>query len=350
MTIADVARRAGVSTMTVSRVINDTAAVGEATRKSVVAAIEALHYSPNSAARALAGGKPVQLVLFYDNPSSAYLSRFLVGSIEEAQRQHTQLTVLKYDASCGEEAIRELLAIGAQGIILPPPLCDSVRLHRRLKSAGLTAVSVAGGARFPGAPSVRIDDFAAAATMTRHILKLGHRRIGFITGKPDQIASTERARGYCAAIAEAGVQMDEDLIAQGQFTYRSGLSACEALLELDDPPTAVFASNDDMAAAAVAAAHRRHLDVPEDVTVCGFDDSDFARSIWPELTTIRQPISQMARAATAMLIEHVRARQRGNMPEPEICEFPFSLVRRNSDAPPRATRKRRTKRGRICAP
>jgi LacI family transcriptional regulator len=320
--------------MTVSRAINDPSSVRAARHKSVLEAIEALNYSPNSAARALAGGRAIKLALFYDNPSAAYLSRFLVGAIGEAQRLHAQLAIMKCQVGGEKQAIKELLASGAQGVILPPPLCDSVRLYAALRSASLPAVSVAGGARFADTPSVRIDDFGAAAAMTRHILKLGHRRIGFIAGNPDQIASAERTRGYRAAIAEAGLGVDESLIAQGLFTYRSGLTACESLLDLSQPPTAVFASNDDMAAAAVAVAHRRHLEVPADLTVCGFDDTDFARSIWPELTTARQPISEMARAATTTLIEHVRARQRERTLEPQTQLFPFSIVRRHSDAPP----------------
>jgi LacI family transcriptional regulator len=335
VTIAEVARQAGVSPMTVSRVINDPESVAEPRRQAVLRAIEALRYSPNQAAKALAGRKPVHLVLFYDNPSAAYLSTFLLGSLETAQRQHAQLTVIQCPAGAEKKAMRELLRIGAQGVLLPPPLCDSGKLHKSIRAAGLAPVSVAGGARIRETPSVRIDDFAAAVAMTRHILELGHRRVGFITGNPDQMASAERTRGYRAALAEAGIPVEEALIAPGLFTYRSGLTACEALLDLPAPPTAVFASNDDMAAAAVAVAHRRHLEVPRDFTVCGFDDTDLARSIWPELTTIRQPISEMASAATALLIEHIRARQRGREMEPETHEFQFSLVRRDSDAAPR---------------
>jgi len=318
--------------MTVSRVVNDPSRVSAARRKMVLKAIQALRYSPNSAAQALAGGQAIKLALFYDNPSAAYLSRFLVGAIGEAQRLHAQLAIVKCPAGGQKRAIRELLANGAHGVILPPPLCDSTRLHAALGSAGLPVVSVAGGARFAHTPSVRIDDFAAAAAMTRHILRLGHRRIGFIAGNPDQIASAERKRGYRAAIIEAGLRIDERLIAQGLFTYRSGLTSGGALLDLSEPPTAIFASNDDMAAAAVAVAHQRHLDVPADLTVCGFDDTDLARSIWPELTTVRQPIAEMACAATATLVEHVRARQKGKTIEPETQLFAFSIVRRHSDA------------------
>lgn len=338
VTIAEVARRAGVSPMTVSRALNDPDSVAEPRRTAVLRAIKALNYSPNPAARALAGGSPVRVVLFYDNPSAAYLSTFLLGSIEEVQRRHAQLTIIKCRAGTEKKAVRELVAIGADGVLLPPPLCDSARLHAAIHAANLSAVSIAGGARFADMPSVRIDDCAAAAAMTRHLLALGHRRIGFIAGNPDQVASAERTCGYRSAMAEAGVPADDALIAPGLFTYRSGMDACEALLGLADPPTAIFASNDDMAAAAVAVAHRRHLDVPADLTVCGFDDTEMARSIWPELTTIHQPISEMAGAATALLIENIRGRRRAGAPAPGLHRFPFRLVRRDSDAPPRAER------------
>ena len=271
------------------------------------------------------------------------MSTFLLGSLEAAQRQHAQLTVVKCQPGAEKRAVAEILGIGAQGVLLPPPLCDSTRLHSLIRSAGLVAVSVAGGANFPDTPAFRIDDFAAASAMTHHIIELGHRRIGFISGSPDQIASAERTRGYRAALAEAGLECDEALIAQGLFTYRSGLIACEALLELPEPPTAVFASNDDMAAAAISVAHRRHLDVPADLTVCGFDDTPLARSIWPELTTVRQPVSDMARAATTLLIDLARGCQRATPPQPHVAEFPFRLVRRESDAPPRSKRRHRSK-------
>jgi LacI family transcriptional regulator len=330
VTIADVARKAGVSPMTVSRVINDPDRVAEARRNLVRRAVKALHYSPDPAAKALAGRKAVRLVLFYDNPSAAYLSRFLLGSIEAAQSQHAQLTIIRCPAGAEKKAVKELLTTGAQGVLLPPPLCDSAKLHALIRAAGLLAVSIAGGARFADVPCVRINDYAAARAMTRHILQLGHKRIGFIAGKPDQMASAERTRGYRSALTDAGIAVDESLMAQGLFTYRSGLAACESLLDLRDPPTAVFASNDDMAAAAVAVAHRRHLNVPDDFTVCGFDDTDIARSIWPELTTIRQPISEMASVATSLLVDRVR----GRSPRTLIDEFPYRLVRRDSDGPP----------------
>src|SRR5579863_318739 len=284
-TIADVAAYAGFAPMTVSRVINGENNVRQETREAVQAAIAKLKYSPNLAARTLAGAEQVRIGLLYSNPSAAYLSEFLVGSLEQARLSHVQLVVEKCDAKQHEdEVVQELLASGVDGIILPPPLCDSKRIHAVLTKAGALAVAVAVASASPraGLLAVLIDDHAAAVAMTRHILSLGHERIGFIIGNPNQTASAQRFAGYKAALAEAGIEIDKSLIGQGLFTYRSGLKAAEQLLSLAKPPTAIFASNDDMGAATVTVAHRHHLDVPKGLTVCGFDDTEFSRSIFPE--------------------------------------------------------------------
>jgi LacI family transcriptional regulator len=334
-TIADVAAYAGFAPMTVSRVINGENHVRQETREAVQAAIAKLKYSPNLAARTLAGAEQVRIGLLYSNPSAAYLSEFLVGSLEQARLSHVQLVVEKCDSKQDEEAVvQELLASGVDGIILPPPLCDSKRIHSVLSNAGALAVAVASARPRAGLLAVRIDDHAAAVAMTRHILSLGHERIGFIIGNPDQTASAQRFAGYKAALHEAGIAIDKSLIAQGLFTYRSGLKAAEQILSVAKPPTAIFASNDDMGAAAVAIAHRHHLDVPKDLTVCGFDDTEFARSIWPELTTIHQPIADMSRAAVELLVRKIRSRRTGRDEDFKHALLDFTLVRRDSDAAP----------------
>jgi LacI family transcriptional regulator len=335
-TIADVAAYAGFAPMTVSRVINGEKNVRQETREAVQAAVAKLKYSPNLAARTLAGAEQIRIGLLYSNPSAAYLSEFLVGSLEQARLSHVQLVVEKCDSKQHEDEVaRELLATGVDGIILPPPLCDSKRIHGVLTKAGALTVAVASASPRAGLLAVRIDDHAAAVAMTRHILSLGHKRIGFIIGNPDQTASAQRFAGYQAALGEAGIAVEKSLIAQGLFTYRSGLKAAEQLLSLAKPPTAIFASNDDMAAATVAIAHRHHLDVPKDLTVCGFDDTEFSRSIWPELTTIHQPIADMSRAAMELLVRKIRARRAGKDEDCKHALLDFTLVRRDSDAPPR---------------
>jgi LacI family transcriptional regulator len=187
----------------------------------------------------------------------------------------------------------------------------------------------------PGKMSVVcIDDIEAAATMTRHIISLGHKRIGFVIGNPQQKASWQRLAGFEAAMQEAGLEIDPACVVQGQFTYRSGLEAADKLFNLAERPTAIFASNDDMAAAAITVAHRRHLDVPKDVTICGFDDTDFALSIWPELTTIHQPIADMSRTAVEILVDHIRDRRNGRSYKREERLLDFTFIHRESDGPP----------------
>lgn len=336
VTIADVARESGFSLMTVSRVINGEKNVREATRRTVLEVVERLNYSPNQAARSLAGADQIRIGLLYSNPSAAYLSRFLVGSLEQARRSHIQLVIeaCESDADAGK-AVRSLIAGHVDGIILSPPLCDSERLLGQIAHEDVLAVIVANW-RPDDMSVIRIDDVEASATMVRHLVKLGHRQIAFIKGNPTHKASRERLIGFETALRDAGIAPDSALIVDGQFTYRSGLEATEKLLDLADPPTAIFAANDDMAAAAITVAHRRRLNVPGDLTVCGFDDTDFAQSIWPELTTIHQPIADMARAAVDLLVGQIRRKRAGEDVGMAERLLDFSFVQRDSDAPPGA--------------
>jgi LacI family transcriptional regulator len=321
--------------MTVSRVVNGETNVREATREAVNAAIARLGYAPNRAARSLAGAEEQRIALLYSNPSAAYLSEFLMGGLDGVGRGHAQLVVEQCDTGeQAERAIEHLILTGIDGVVLPPPLCDSDAVIDALHAAGIPLVVVASGRPRTDVPAVSIDDARAAHDMTRHLIELGHRRIGFIAGNPNQSASERRLEGYRAALAQAGLPSDPALITTGLFTYRSGLDAAEQLLALDDRPTAIFASNDDMAAAAVAIAHRHGLDVPGDVTVCGFDDTPLATTIWPALTTIRQPIRDMSRAAVQLLMADARARS-GPAAPPAHLLLDYTLVRRQSDAAPR---------------
>lgn len=334
-TIADVARESGFSPMTVSRVINGEKNVRETTRVAIQEAVDKLNYSPNLAARLLAGAEQIRIAMLYGNPSAAYLSRLLVGTLEQARKSHVQLIIEQCDSGQDiHDVFRDLIESGVDGIVLSPPLCDSEEMLKLIEQTDVICVVVANW-RPPGKMSVvRIDDVEAAATMTRHIISLGHKRIGFVKGNPEQKASVQRLKGFEMAMAEAGLPVDPALVVHGLFTYRSGLDAAEELLNLPEPPTAIFASNDDMAAAAITVAHRRHMDVPKDLTVCGFDDTDFALSIWPELTTIHQPIADMSRAAVDMLVDRIRAHRSGRSEKREDRLLDFTFVRRESDASP----------------
>jgi LacI family transcriptional regulator len=334
--MSDVATLAGVSAMTVSRVLNGKGKVCEGTRRKVAAAIAAVNYTPNQEARNLAGSKPIRIGFLYSNLSTVYLSEFLIGLLGQSSMENVQLLFEKCEAGQNEEEqIRRLIENGLDGIIVPAPLCDNQAVISRIVWADIPAVLVGCDQPDERVGVVSIDDYEAAYQMTRHLIDLGHQRIGFVVGHPNQTASARRLAGYRAAVEEMGVDKSRDLVVQGMFTYRSGLDAAERLLGLPERPTAIFASNDDMAAATVAVAHCLALDVPRDLTVAGFDDTPLATTIWPELTTVRQPNADMARMAIQMVMRHVRALSRKEEVKPERVRVGFELVRRQSDAPPR---------------
>ena len=334
VTIHDVARQAGVSPMTVSRVVNAEANVREETRLKVQAAVKALRYSPNLAARSLASADAMHLGVLYSNPSAAYLSEFLLGSLEQSSLSGSQLVIEQCEGVENErEAIARLTRGGIDGVILPAPLCDSEDALKAVEHAGIPAVLVASGRPSPGLSAVSINDFEASRAMTRHLLGLGHRRIGFINGHPNQTASGQRFRGFIEAMTEAGLSVGTDQVAQGYFTYRSGLDAAEKILA-NFNPTALFASNDDMAAAAMAVAHRKGLDVPGDLAIAGFDDTPLATTVWPALTTVRQPIADMAREAVRLLIDQIKGRRSGSAAAVAHKLVKYALIQRESTAAP----------------
>ena len=335
-TISDVAACAGVSPMTVSRVINGEKRVRDETRERVEQCVASLNYLPSSAARALAGGEEIRIGLLHANPSFAYFSEFLLGSLDQAGRSNIQLIIEKCDDDGLDlTAVEKLIKARVDGIILPPPLSDAEAGLEKVHRHGLPAVAVATGRAPDWALSVSIDNRQAAYDMTRHLGALGHERIGFITGNANQAASAERLHGYLTALTDMKLPRAPELIVDGLFTYRSGLEAADKLLASATPPTAIFASNDDMAAAVVAIAHRRGFDVPRDLTVCGFDDTVMATTIWPELTTIRQPVFDMARRAVELLVQEIRRRNAGALlaQEPHAV-IGYELIQRQSDGPP----------------
>ncbi|MCR6687636.1 LacI family DNA-binding transcriptional regulator [Pseudoxanthomonas sp.] len=340
ITIHEVAALAQVSPMTVSRVINGNANVREATREQVMRAVRELGYTPNLAARSLAAAQGTRIALIYTNPSGAYLSELLVGALRGAARSTAVQLVVDswdgYNAEAERNAARAL-ARSVAGVLLPPPLCESRAVVNELLSAGVPVVALA-SARFGDDLShVRIDDFSASKEMTEYLIGLGHTRIGYIKGHPNQTASARRYEGFQAALAEAGIAADAGLVQQGHFTYRSGLEAAEKLLSRKKAPTAIFASNDDMAAAAVSVAHRRGLDVPGDLSVVGYDDTSAATTVWPELTTIRQPIASMSDSAMDILLRSIRRKEKDvHMVVDHVIAH--QLVKRDSVAPPAPAR------------
>lgn len=305
ITIRDVSEAAGVSFKTVSRVINDERHVRPATRARVEAAIRDLNFRPSYAARALAGAKSFQIALLYDNPSPYYVHNIQIGVRARCMEQR----IRSIAQPCDLHSPDLLAEIGAlidethiDGIILAPPLGDIALITNELDRRGVDYVRIAAMTRLPGQIGIRMDDEAAAAEMTRHLLDLGHRRIGFLLGHPDHVSTGQRWNGFFRTMRAAGIDVDRALVASGRFDFERGREATAALLDLPAPPTAIFASNDDMAAGAIMAAHQRGLAIPEQLSVTGFDDIDLARAVWPPLTTIRQPIRDMGYAAADLLL------------------------------------------------
>ena len=332
VTMHEAAKYVGVSPMTVSRVLSGDAIVRTETRERVQAAIERLGYSPDVAARNLAKASTVQIGLVYNNPSSAYLNELLIGVLEQSSHAGCKVVLEKCGARGEQAAIKKLLGDGVNGIILPPPLSDSKVARETLRAKKVPFIAVATGRPVEEGLSVRIDDFEAAAAMTRYLLSLGHRNLGFIVGAPNQTASAQRYAGFKAALSDVGLKLRPEWVKHGSFSYRSGLLAAEQLLSAAQRPSAIFASNDDMAAAAIAVAHRLRIDVPSELMIAGFDDTPLATTIWPTLTTVRQPIAAMARKAVELLLEEVRLRRQNRTLAPLQHFLKFSLVKRESTA------------------
>jgi LacI family transcriptional regulator len=248
------------------------------------------------------------------------------------------------DADEQAEVTRRFATSDVEGVILPPPLSEAQPIMAELDAMEIPVVTIARGAAHDGGLNVRIDDHAAAMEMTRYLLELGHRNIGFIKGHPNIVASHDRFRGFCDALTEAGLDCDQAPVEQGYFSYRSGLIAGERLLSRDDPPTAIFASNDDMAAATVSVAHRLHLSVPEDLSIVGFDDTALATSVWPELTTVKQPIAAMAEAALELMIADLRSRQNGAAHKSGERVLSHAMIIRESSGPPPGQQKPRSRK------
>lgn len=329
--IYDVAKHAGVSIKTVSRVINHMPYVSSAARERVMAAIDAFSYKPNLFARGLASERSLLIGLLYDNPSAGYIAGIQLGALARCREEGYHLIVEEVNAQDpGLAAELHSLVVQSSllGVILTPPLGDQAPVLEAITRAQVAFVRIAPEKPIADAPSVSIDDHLAARDMTDYLIGLGHRRIGFIKGHPEHGASRARFEGYRAALKHAGIPFIDDYCVQGYFSYQSGMEAAQMLLSLKRRPTAIFASNDDMAAAVLATSQRFNLKLPEQLSVAGFDDSLVAQVVWPPLTTVRQPIKEMAAAAVTLLIRRpsdgVSLQQRLN----------HELVVRQSTAPP----------------
>ncbi len=307
-TINDVADEAGVSIKTVSRVMNNEPNVREETAARVRAAAKHLKYQPNLLARSLAGSRSFLIGLLHDNPSASYVYACEMGAIERCKENHSRYHVLSEPLNVrGEElrgAVTDFLAtVRLDGVILTPPLCDKADVLEAIAAAGVPCVRIAPWGTLDSTARVYMDDAAAAETITRHLIDCGHRDIAIILGPLDHGAAKLREQGFNKAMRDASLEPHPTWVKRGDFSLESGKREAEALLAGSHRPTAIFACNDEMAFGVMAVAHERGINIPEQLSLVGFDDNPGAILVWPQLTTVHQPIRKMAYEAANLLLE-----------------------------------------------
>ncbi len=331
VTIYDVARESGLSIKTVSRVMNRDPAVKPANRERILSAAEALAYSPNLSARSLAGARSFIIAAFLDadltlnhwssGRATDYVSRLQLGAIRECREAgyHFTLELIDHDpARLRREARDVLQALKPDGILLTPPSCDDPIMLELLDAAQVRYARLGSDSSLPGGMQLHLGDRSGAASVTRHLIELGHERIAIITGPFQRSSSLERLAGFRETMSAAGLEVDEDLVWRGDFTFQSGVDATQAFASMKVRPTAVFACSDEMALGCVAALGELRLQCPGDVSIAGFDDSVGARFSRPRLTTLRQPLVEMASEAVRRLIDP-DAYQVGSFGEEHAC-------------------------------
>lgn len=330
-TIDDVAALAGVSIKTVSRVLNREPRVRDSTRERVELAIRELRYSPNSSARKLAGNRTYLLGLIY-SANSSFVTRIQNGALEACRAEHYDLLIhpCRYTDPALLGSISDLVtAPKVDGLLLIPPVSDLPEVGRLMDELRIPNVVVSRESTSDSEWSVGTNDEDVCVDMVEHLYRLGHQRIAFVLGHPDHRAMANRYKGFVRGMKNAGLGVDESLVVQGRNTFPSGMECGRTLLDRAERPTAVFCANDHMAAGVMRAAHERGLAIPRDLSVAGYDDIPLANQVWPALTTIHQPLREMARIGTRLLIGRLRA-EKPNRINPVV---PASLAIRDSTGP-----------------
>jgi LacI family transcriptional regulator len=335
-TINDVARLSGVSKKTVSRVINRSPLLNDETRKRVQEVIQELGYVPNPQARGLALRTNFLIGLIHDNPNAQMVLNVQQGILEALQGSEYEMIVRPVDrgSSAMLDDVRTFLERQRLfGVVILPPISENDALARLCEELGCRYVRMGSAELDDPDHMVASNDREAVRAAMAYLIGEGHRQIGLIAGPHGFRSATERRKGFEDALAAAGIKLPRSLIAEGNYTFESGIAAAEKLLDLSPRPTAIFASNDEMAAGVVHAARERGIDVPSDLSIIGFDDTPIAAHIWPPLTTVRWPIISMARSAALKLLTS-SGEEDEDVPEPSL--FISRLVKRASVAPPQA--------------
>lgn len=317
-TIVDVASRAGVSTKTVSRVLNREPKVRKSTLDKVEQAMKDLHYHPNSSGRRLASNRTYLVGLIFDNTNfnSGYINNIQNGALESCREEHYDL--LLYPSRYGDPTLIEQLtelvtAPRVDGLLITPPISDRADVRELMEKLETPVVDFARESVTESDWTVCTNDREVCAEMVLYLSRLGHERIAFVKGDPDHRATRNRYKGYVDGMRDAGLKVFKSLVDQGNLSYESGIDATLRFMRSKTPPTAIFCSNDQTAAGAIKVIHEMGLSIPGDISIVGFDDVPLASQIWPQLTTIRQPLFRMSRLAGKLLIKRLRGETPGDV-------------------------------------
>jgi len=334
ITIFDVAKLAGVSIKTVSRVVNREPNVRASTKERVDQAIAELNYRPDQSARNLASQRSHLIGLIYDDPSAyeiastGYITRMQHGALRTCRSANHELLIHPCNyrhENVDDELIALIQHVRPAGMIIAAPLSNMSKITNAIETTGTPFVRLSPGSNNSKQFSVATNDREISAEMTRYLASLGHRNIAFITGHPSHKAVAKRFLGYQDGLQKSGLDFSERLVVAGDNSFVAGEAAGTTLLERERPPTAIFAANDDMAAGVIRAADRLGFDIPKQLSVAGCDDIALARQVYPALTTIRQPLGAMAERAALALI--------GGLPLRGTEVIPATLQIRESTGP-----------------
>jgi LacI family transcriptional regulator len=304
-TINDIARLAGVSKKTVSRVINASPYVQKDTRERIEAVIAEHGYAPDPQARGLAFRRSFLIGLVYDNPNPQYVVNMQLGLLDGMKGSGFELVVHPCNRA-SPTFLADLRSFAERqrlfGVVLTPSVSEDERVAYLMAEIGCGYVRVASVSLDEPQHMIETRDRLGGVAAAHHLAGLGHRRMAFISGPPSFRSSRERREGFEAGLADRGLSLASPYIGEGAYTFESGIECAAALLKLDPRPTAIFAGNDEMAAGVLQAARQMDVRVPEDLSVVGFDDFEIARRLWPSLTTVRTPTREIGRLAAERLI------------------------------------------------
>jgi LacI family transcriptional regulator len=334
-TINDIARLAQVSKKTVSRVINESPFVHEETRIRIAAIMKQVGYTPDPQARALAFRRSFLIGLIYDNPNAPYVINVQEGTLGALRRMGYELVVHPCNRNAEEflPDIRQLVSrLKLDGVILLPPVSENAALADLLKEIECPYMRVISAPLDEPRNLVLSQDRQSAGEVADHLVQLGHTRIAMIAGPASYRSSHERLTGFADSLAKRGMTLPPEYIAEGAYTFESGVACAEQLLARNPRPTAIFAGNDETAAGVYRTAYLRGLRIPDDLTVIGFDDSPLASRLCPSLTTMRQPIREMGRMAAENLIAKIARTDTMLLAATTVMPH---LVVRESSGPPR---------------